>query len=94
MSNNKINRKDKEQLKEKLTPIQYKVTQENGTEKPFSNEYWHEKREGLYVDIVSGEPLFTSLDKYDSGCGWPKEVKNNFMKRADNIINSKKSLLS
>lgn len=60
---------------EKLTPMQYQVTQENGTEPPFNNEYWDHKEEGLYVDIVSGEPLFTSLDKFDSGCGWPSFTK-------------------
>ena len=61
----------KEELKECLTPIQYEVTQENGTEPPFRNEYWNEKREGIYVDITTGEPLFLSTDKFDSGCGWP-----------------------
>ena len=61
---------DKE-LREKLTPIQYEVTQKDGTEKAFHNEYWDNKKEGIYVDIVSGEPLFASLDKYDSKTGWP-----------------------
>ena len=61
----------KGELKKELTPLQYKVTQEEGTERPFSNEYWDNKKEGIYVDIVSGEPLFSSLDKYDSGTGWP-----------------------
>jgi peptide methionine sulfoxide reductase msrA/msrB len=61
----------KDELKKKLTPMQYKVTQENGTEPPFQNEYWDNKKPGIYVDIVSGEPLFSSLDKYDSGTGWP-----------------------
>lgn len=61
---------NKEKLNE-LTRLQYEVTQKNGTEPPFDNEYWNNKREGIYVDIVSGEPLFSSLDKYDSGCGWP-----------------------
>ncbi len=61
----------KSELKQRLTPIQYHVTQENGTEPPFQNEFWNEKREGLYVDVVSGKPLFSSQDKFDSGCGWP-----------------------
>jgi methionine-R-sulfoxide reductase len=61
----------KDELKKKLSPMQYKVTQENATEPPFRNEFWEEHREGLYVDIVSGEPLFSSRDKFDSGCGWP-----------------------
>jgi len=65
---------DKE-LKEKLTPLQYKVTQENGTETAFDNEYWNNKEAGIYVDIVSGEPLFSSLDKYDSKSGWPSFTK-------------------
>lgn len=60
-----------DELKKKLTPIQYSVTQKDDTERPFKNEYADEKREGIYVDIVSGEPLFSSLDKYDSGTGWP-----------------------
>lgn len=59
------------ELKERLTPEQYKVTQEDGTEPPFKNEYWDEEREGIYVDIVSGEPLFSSRDKFESGTGWP-----------------------
>ena len=60
-----------EELKERLTPIQYEVTQEDGTERPFHNEFWDHEEEGIYVDIVSGEPLFSSDDKYDAGCGWP-----------------------
>jgi peptide methionine sulfoxide reductase msrA/msrB len=60
-----------EELKRRLTPLQYKVTQHEGTEPPFDNEYWDNKKEGIYVDIVSGEPLFSSRDKYDSGTGWP-----------------------
>ncbi|WP_202080582.1 peptide-methionine (S)-S-oxide reductase MsrA [Caldalkalibacillus salinus] len=63
--------KDRSHLKEKLTDMQYYVTQENGTEPPFRNEYWNNTGEGIYVDIVSGEPLFSSKDQYDAGCGWP-----------------------
>jgi methionine-R-sulfoxide reductase len=70
----------KEELKKKLTAIQYHVTQEEGTEPPFQNEFYNFKGVGLYVDIVSGEPLFSSLDKFDSGCGWP-----SFSKALDNI---------
>lgn len=65
----------KEELKKKLTPLQYKVTQEDGTERAFSNEYWDNKKPGIYVDIVSGEPLFSSTDKYRSGTGWPSFTK-------------------
>ena len=60
-----------DELKQKLTPMQYNVTMKCGTEPPFNNEYWNEHREGLYVDIISGEPLFSSKDKFDSGSGWP-----------------------
>lgn len=63
--------KNREELKKKLTERQFEVTQKNATEPPFDNEYWDNNREGIYVDIVSGEPLFSSLDKYDAGCGWP-----------------------
>ncbi|MBT3233320.1 MAG: peptide-methionine (S)-S-oxide reductase MsrA [Calditrichaeota bacterium] len=62
-------------LRKELTPLQYKITQECGTEPPFKNEYWDNKREGIYVDVVSGEPLFSSVDKYDSGSGWPSFTK-------------------
>ena len=60
-----------DQLRDRLTPEQYQVTQHAGTEPPFRNAYWDEHRAGLYVDVVSGEPLFSSLDKFDSGTGWP-----------------------
>ncbi len=62
-------------LKSKLTALQYHVTKEDGTEQPFNNEYWNNHREGIYVDIISGEPLFSSIDKYDSGTGWPSFTK-------------------
>lgn len=87
---------DKTKLKEKLNSTQYEVTQNNGTEAPFRNEYWDNKKEGIYVDIVSGKPLFSSKDKYDSGSGWPsftkplvseevmeKEDSSLFMKRTE-----------
>lgn len=63
------------ELKKRLTPLQYRVTQEDGTEPAYQNEYWNNKRPGIYVDIVSGEPLFSSLDKYDSQTGWPSFTK-------------------
>ena len=74
-------------LRKKLTPLQYKVTQHEGTEPSFHNEYWDNKRAGIYVDIVSGEPLFSSLDKYDSGTGWPSFTRSlepgNIVERED-----------
>lgn len=63
------------ELKQQLDPERYHVTQENGTEAPFRNAYWNNKQEGIYVDAVSGEPLFSSLDKFDSGTGWPSFTK-------------------
>ncbi len=63
------------ELKQKLTPIQFQVTQNAGTEPPFRNEYWNNHKPGIYVDIVSGKPLFSSLDKFDSECGWPSFSK-------------------
>ena len=78
---------NKEDLKEKLTPLQYKITQEDGTEPAYRNEYWDNKKEGIYVDIVSGEPLFSSTDKYDSKTGWPSFTKplmpENIVKKED-----------
>ena len=63
------------ELRKRLSPTQYEVTQHEGTERPYSNEYWNTKEAGIYVDIVSGEALFSSLDKYDSGTGWPSFTK-------------------
>jgi peptide-methionine (R)-S-oxide reductase len=67
--------KNRENLEKNLSPMQYEVTQNNGTEPPFRNEYWNEFNDGIYVDIVSGKPLFSSKDKYDAGCGWPSFTK-------------------
>jgi peptide methionine sulfoxide reductase msrA/msrB len=69
------NPKQQAELRQRLTPLQYEVTQNSATEPPFRNEFWNHHGEGLYVDIVSGEPLFSSLDKFDSGCGWPSFTK-------------------
>ena len=64
-----------DELQQRLSPIQYKVTQHEGTEPPFQNEYWDNKEPGIYVDVVSGEVLFSSLDKYETGTGWPSFTK-------------------
>jgi methionine-R-sulfoxide reductase len=66
---------DEAELKKKLTPMQFNVTQNAATEPPFRNEFWNNHEHGIYADIVSGEPLFSSLDKFDSGCGWPSFTK-------------------
>jgi methionine-R-sulfoxide reductase len=80
-------KKNDSELAKRLTPLQYKVTQEDGTEPPFQNEYWDNKRAGIYVDVVSGEPLFSSLDKFDSGTGWPSFTQplepSNVVERED-----------
>jgi len=88
--NNFVKPTDKE-LKEMLTPIQYKITQKDGTEKPFDNEYWDNHERGIYVDIISGEPLFSSLDKFESGTGWPSFTKP--LEEGNIITREDKSLL-
>lgn len=79
--------RDRQLLKKRLTKRQYDVTQNDATEPPFDNEYWNNTREGIYVDVISGEPLFSSLDQYDAGCGWPSFTKplhpENIVERAD-----------
>ncbi len=84
-----------EKNKKNLTPMQFNVTQKNGTEPPFRNEYWDNKKEGIYVDIVSGEVLFSSLDKYDSGTGWPSFsrplVKNNLIEKSDHELGAERT---
>ncbi|PAV29443.1 methionine sulfoxide reductase [Virgibacillus profundi] len=75
INNNWKQKVDKADLKKQLTPIQYVVTQENGTERPFQNEYWDNEKEGIYIDLISGEVLFSSKDKFDANCGWPSFTK-------------------
>ncbi len=83
-------KKNTAELAQKLTPLQYRVTQKEGTEPPFQNEYWDNKQPGIYVDIVSGEPLFSSLDKFDSGTGWPSFTRPleeaNLVERSDRAL--------
>ncbi len=82
----KYNKPSREELIEKLKPIEYKVTQENATERPFTHEYNENFEDGIYVDIVSGEPLFSSKDKFNAGCGWPsftKPIEDNIVQKRD-----------
>jgi len=85
----------REEIKRMLTPLQYKVTQEEATERAFDNEYWDNKRAGIYVDIVTGEPLFSSTDKYDSGTGWPSFSRplksDNIVEKDDNAFFMKRT---
>lgn len=87
---NPLQKSSSDDLLKKLSPLQYAVTQQCSTEPPFNNPYWDNKRPGIYVDIVSGEPLFSSLDKYDSGTGWPSFTKplepNNVIEKIDNQL--------
>jgi len=84
------NKPSEEELQNLLTPLQFNVTQSCGTERAFDNEYWDNKKEGIYVDIVSGEPLFSSLDKFDSGTGWPSFIKplepDNILEKEDRSL--------
>jgi peptide methionine sulfoxide reductase msrA/msrB len=75
MSSNRYLKKSRDELERSLTEIQYEVTQNNATERPFQNEYYSEFRKGIYVDVTTGEPLFISNDKFESGCGWPSFAK-------------------
>jgi len=82
----KYNKPTEKELRKKLTEEQYRVTQENATERPFTSEYNSNEGEGIYVDIVTGEPLFSSKDKYDAGCGWPsftKPIEENIKEKSD-----------
>jgi methionine-R-sulfoxide reductase len=74
-TNANANKPSDAELRQKLTPLQYEVTQHEGTERAFENEYWNNHQPGIYVDVVSGEPLFSSLDKFDSGTGWPSFIR-------------------
>ncbi|MBN2038443.1 MAG: peptide-methionine (S)-S-oxide reductase MsrA [Spirochaetes bacterium] len=91
----KYSKPDDKTLKKKLSPLQYKVTQNEGTEMAFSNEYWDNRKPGIYVDIVSGEPLFVSTDKFDSGTGWPSFTKpidkEYIVQKEDNRYNMKRT---
>ncbi len=91
----KYKKLNKEELKKRLTPLQYKVTQENATEPAFHNEYWDNHQEGIYVDVVSGEPLFSSSDKFDSGTGWPSFTRTlepkNIVEKTDRSLFMKRT---
>jgi methionine-R-sulfoxide reductase len=91
----KFHKPTAQDLQKKLSAEQFKVTQKEGTERPFNNEYWDNHRDGIYVDVVSGEPLFSSQDKFDSGTGWPSFtkplVKENVTEKEDNSLWSKRT---
>jgi methionine-R-sulfoxide reductase len=88
METNDFKKPSEAELKKKLTPEQFAVTQQSATEPPFQNKYWDNDTAGIYVDVVSGKPLFSSLDKFDSGCGWPSFTKpiseTDVVEREDN----------
>jgi len=91
----KYDKPSDEELRRTLTPLQYSVTQDDATERAFANQHWNEKRDGIYVDVVSGEPLFSSKDKFESGTGWPSFVRplkeENLVERADNKLFMKRT---
>ena len=95
LNSNNYKKESSVSLKKRLTSIQWKVTQEEGTERPFNNEYWDNKKAGIYVDIVSGEPLFSSTHKYKSGTGWPSFyqpiVKENILEKTDKKLFSSRT---
>lgn len=90
MSFDSYKKPSSEQLQKQLSSEQYNVTQEDGTEAPFHNDFWHNEKQGIYVDVVSGEPLFSSLDKYNSGTGWPSFTKplesKNVVEKTDSTL--------
>lgn len=90
-----IDRPEKNELEERLTPLQYQVVCESGTEQPFQNEYWDNHEPGIYVDIVSGKPLFSSTDKFDSGSGWPSFTRpideSEIVERGDHSYGMKRT---
>lgn len=90
---------DDQTLKKQLTPLQYQITQQQGTEPPFNNAYWNNEEPGIYVDVVTGEPLFSSLDKYDSKTGWPSftkplESENVVLKTDTSILPARTEVVS
>lgn len=90
----KYKKPSQEQIKKELTPLQYQVTQKSATERPFDNKYWNNKQEGIYVDVVTGEPLFSSNNKFESGCGWPSFTQpinpGELIKKEDNSYGMKR----
>lgn len=92
-SEKKYHKQESSVLKQKLSPLQYEVTQNSATERPFDNEYWDEFRDGIYVDITTGEPLFVSTDKFESGCGWPSFSKPIDKKLIDEVLDKSHGMI-